>query len=275
MSPEATRGQLRLCSVYLGDENVSKRLQWVKEGPMHHRLVDKAGANAYFHDIHTYNAKEPFNPPREPPSAPLSAIVRLRRDPCIPALEGDFETAYNNMKQLQWDLFPEDQANKVAQSVGIIDWRAESRGKEHGFKIGHRVFHPKEAGKGVAIERVEDSYGGERRDDSTFSLNVEEWPMSHPAAREILAKLQATHDVFPLQAYDIRGDLIHPQHYGAKLRGSVVRLDFHLKHWFLQERNCFTADIARGVLSQWWISLMRRLPLRGLSQSSLWLVHRC
>ncbi|TEB09259.1 hypothetical protein FA13DRAFT_1749437 [Coprinellus micaceus] len=197
----------------------------------------------------------------------------------IPALEGDFETAYNNIKQLQWVLFPEDQANKVAQSVGIIDWRAESRGKEHGFKIGHRVFHPKEAGKGVAIERVEDSYGGERRDDSTFSLNVEEWPMSHPAARGILAKLQATHDVFPLQAYDIRGDLIHPQHYGAKNFGDQwfgwTEL-LHCRHCTHQGTDsCPLNPLPGGVLSQWWIPLMRRLPLRGLSQSSLWFVHRC
>ena len=69
--------------------------------------------------------------------------------------------------------------------------------------------------------------------------------MHHPVAREILAKLQATHDAFPLQAYDVHGDLIHPQHYQTKLRGSVVRLEFHLNHWFLQERNCFTADISR------------------------------
>lgn len=39
--------------------------------------------------------------------------------------------------------------------------------------------------------------------------------------------------------------MIPPDHYWNELRGAIVRLEFHLNHWLIDDRHTFTADIMR------------------------------
>lgn len=87
--------------------------------------------------------------------------------------------------------------------------------------------------------------------DKDDSFSLANWPTIHSAAtdakKEMLEK--KTHNLIPLPAYDIQGQLIPPQSYKSKLPGSIAYIGFTLTHWFINQKNdtlasnTFTADI--------------------------------
>lgn len=56
-----------------------------------------------------------------------------------------------------------------------------------------------------------------------------------------------THIARPIPVYYPEPDntLIPPDRYWDDLRGAVVRLEFHLNHWYIDDKHIFTADIMR------------------------------
>ena len=77
------------------------------------------------------------------------------------------------------------------------------------------------------------------------------WPTINRAAKVGKAELlnAKTHELIPVPAYDLQGNLIRPEDYKSVLPGSVVRVGFRLTHWHIKERrndpasNTFIADI--------------------------------
>jgi hypothetical protein len=50
-----------------------------------------------------------------------------------------------------------------------------------------------------------------------------------------------THTVIPLPAYDVEGNLIHPDEYRFKIPGGVAAIHFTLAHWFFAKSKGFEA----------------------------------
>ncbi|KAJ2934921.1 hypothetical protein H1R20_g2196, partial [Candolleomyces eurysporus] len=71
---------------------------------------------------------------------------------------------------------------------------------------------------------------------------IETWPVGPQAVAE-LEKIKHTHIAVPIPAYNIAGQAIPPAQYAAELQDATVLLTFHLKHWVIQKRHTFAADI--------------------------------
>ena len=75
------------------------------------------------------------------------------------------------------------------------------------------------------------------------------WPIIHAEAEDARQEMlrQKTHQVIPLPAYDIKGNLIRPDTYKCRLAGALARVSFTLSHWYItsaQERiHSFVADV--------------------------------
>jgi hypothetical protein len=75
------------------------------------------------------------------------------------------------------------------------------------------------------------------------------WPSNSDVAERALQELQNSHRVVPLAAYDLGGQLIHPNQYRQKLQGALVLVRFFLTHWFINARrgqsaiDTFSADV--------------------------------
>ncbi|KAJ8589092.1 hypothetical protein M405DRAFT_818618 [Rhizopogon salebrosus TDB-379] len=81
-------------------------------------------------------------------------------------------------------------------------------------------------------------------------FDIHNWPVSSEAARHDLETMVETHRVVPIPAYDVDGNLIHPQNYRKMLRGAIVQVDFHLTHWSIARKqdgtsaaDSYTADV--------------------------------
>ncbi|KAK0230597.1 hypothetical protein IW262DRAFT_413478 [Armillaria fumosa] len=106
----------------------------------------------------------------------------------------------------------------------------------------------------------DDSDGGAAEledDDASDDLpSIENWPTFHPKARNALAKLKDTHDLFPLPLYkqvsfeSDRCKLVQPQDYCRSLSEAIVEVRFGLTHWRLKKTNeeVFSARIQNMCL---------------------------
>ena len=76
------------------------------------------------------------------------------------------------------------------------------------------------------------------------------WPVKGSDAIDARDNMLFTHQPIPLPAYTVSGDLIHPDQCQKELPGSISRVTFTLKHWYIDNRkkgddhkNVFVADI--------------------------------
>ncbi|KAK7063905.1 hypothetical protein R3P38DRAFT_2821118 [Favolaschia claudopus] len=114
-------------------------------------------------------------------------------------------------------------ANENHTPKGILDWNSQSK---RTIKVRHRLFEEKGDGD------VDDS-------------DLKQWPVKSPEAKEALRKMEKTHIVQKLAAYDIYKRRIPPSEYMRALRGAVVRVVISLHHWKIDKRaeDVYTADI--------------------------------
>ncbi|KAJ2929978.1 hypothetical protein H1R20_g7099, partial [Candolleomyces eurysporus] len=257
---EALRTRLRAHCVYLADPDILERLEWFETQDFD-QVVLKEDVDKFIED------GAPRNNPPQP--APLAGIFRLSRehgffmracgcwglgassvdqsfaktrpsacteDPGIPELEGDYPRSWENVAELSREWYRsrgQDEA-QVTRSCGVIDWKKPGPSPADGFKIGRRVFE----------ERSPESLASFQDHGPRFS--IENWPVNTAAQAE-LDKIKSTHIAHPIPAYYPAPDnnLIPPDRYWDDLRGAIVRLEFHLNHWFIRGRHIFTADIMR------------------------------
>ena len=74
------------------------------------------------------------------------------------------------------------------------------------------------------------------------------WHVQSDEAWEVLAKMQHTHSVNYLEAYNMHGKLLWPCHYHKYLQEVLVQVHFTLKHWSItgKKKTCcdtYAADI--------------------------------
>ena len=58
-----------------------------------------------------------------------------------------------------------------------------------------------------------------------------------------------THQVLPLKAYDIHGDLIHLTQYKTKLQNALVHIEFTMAHWVIWKKKTATDTFVADLLS--------------------------
>ena len=81
----------------------------------------------------------------------------------------------------------------------------------------------------------------------TYSLA--NWPIVNVDAEDARQEmLQAkAHEVVPLPAYDIKGNLIKSEKYRVALAGALARVTFTMAHWYIasakEPTNCFVVDV--------------------------------
>ncbi|RXW20529.1 hypothetical protein EST38_g5316 [Candolleomyces aberdarensis] len=258
---EALRTKLRAHCAYLADPDILKQLEWFETQDFDH-VVLKEDVDRFIED------GAPRNNPPQP--ARLAGIFRLSHrhhffmracsswrpnpfsvdrpfaeirpsafteDPGIPELEGDYSMGWENLAELSREWYRSrnlDEA-RVTESHGAIDWKKPRPSPAEGFKIGRRVFE----------KRTPESLG--RFQDHGPRFRIENWPVEFPEAQAELNKIKSTHIAHPIPAYypAPENNLIPPDRYWDDLRGAIVRLEFHLNHWFIRGRHVFTADIVR------------------------------
>ncbi|RXW20527.1 hypothetical protein EST38_g5315, partial [Candolleomyces aberdarensis] len=246
---EALRTRLRAHCVYLGDNDILERLEWFETQDFDH-VVLKDDVDRFSED------GAPRNNPPQP--APLAGIFRLSHrhhffmracsrwkpnassinqpfaeirpsafteDPGIPELQGDYAMGWENVAGLsrEWYRFRNLDEARVTESRGVIDWTKPRPSPADGFKIGRRVFEKRSP---ESLERFQDH--GPR-------FSIENWPVEYPEAQAELNRIKSTHIAHPIPAYYPAPDnnLIPPDRYWDDLRGAIVRLEFHLNHWFI------------------------------------------
>ena len=74
------------------------------------------------------------------------------------------------------------------------------------------------------------------------------WPIINTEAEDARQEMLAnnSHQIVPLPAYDMKGNLIRPDKYKEALAGALVRVSFTLSHWYIASRNPtnnFVADV--------------------------------
>lgn len=75
------------------------------------------------------------------------------------------------------------------------------------------------------------------------------WPIVNAEAEDARQEMLQgkTHEVVPLPAYDIKGNLIKPEKYRVALAGALARICFTMAHWYIpsakEPTNCFVADV--------------------------------
>ncbi|KAF8208195.1 hypothetical protein K438DRAFT_318053 [Mycena galopus ATCC 62051] len=138
--------------------------------------------------------------------------------PTDPLFAPDFERALKNVETLAAKVETKGQEKK-----GIFDLGKTS------LKLRHVVFEEKE----------------ETDEEDPDAFQLQDWPVKSPAAQESLDRMDATHRVIPISAYDVYGDLILPIQYTSALMGAVVRATFTMTHWNISrdKRDSYAADI--------------------------------
>lgn len=76
------------------------------------------------------------------------------------------------------------------------------------------------------------------------------WPIKSSDAIDAQKDMLLTHRPIPLPAYNVTGNLIQPDQCQKELVGSLARVTFTLRHWFIDNRkkggdrnNIFVADV--------------------------------
>ncbi|KAJ3549366.1 hypothetical protein NMY22_g913 [Coprinellus aureogranulatus] len=195
----------------------------------------------------------------KPGTFPLAKIrpSAMAEDPKVPVLQDDFKTVYDHVRHLLETFFEGDKVRTI-HSTGVVDWDKDGC-SPLGFKVSHKVFEVSEY-RGFAISRIDkptsqkksaagDEGSDENSADETIAFTAEDWPVRHDSAKEHLSLLKDTHYIIPLPAYspDSEGvaTIIPPSSYEAKLRGAVVKLEFYLNHWSVEQKAEF-GDRRRG-----------------------------
>ncbi|KDR79172.1 hypothetical protein GALMADRAFT_1225905 [Galerina marginata CBS 339.88] len=254
---EQKRQELLNTGLYLGDpafcDFVDQRVVWRRIGGYEDRLVTKASADALadFQDTlaaceFVGNAEQRECLP-ELVSAKLSVVVYITPEdywltscgmwkkptsgcrtfdkmklsctgvaPTHEVFQPDFGTAALNLRALLQKV-----ANPAGPVSGVL---VRGEGDVEKIKFRHVLFEP--------ISDAEDSGQNHVEGNNVLpEFDIAVWPAHFDAAKEALQNMVSTHRVVPVPAYNIQGNLIHPEQYRKHLERATARVTFSLKHW--------------------------------------------
>ncbi|KAJ7470988.1 hypothetical protein FB451DRAFT_1252655 [Mycena latifolia] len=158
--------------------------------------------------------------------APTFADLKLNCQlvaPNDPLFSDDFNTALKNIESLM--ALVETKGNTKR---GILDTEDNAR---NSIKVRHIVFEIKEGDD----------------DSDVTAIKLRDWPVKSDAARDARDKMDTTHRVHRIPAYDVFGELLPPIRYASALPGAVVRATISMKHWNIatDRRDAYAADIVK------------------------------
>ncbi|OSC97762.1 hypothetical protein PYCCODRAFT_1102194 [Trametes coccinea BRFM310] len=132
------------------------------------------------------------------------------------------------------------------------------------IRLRHAVFTERPNTDGNTSEDDSDEpfddtnvIGGMDSNDPHYAeYTINGWPThGNKDAEEALKDLARSHTVVPLNAYDVKGNLIPPSRYHVNLRGATVVVTFTAKHYNIFERNrnhkdvyCFDIEYLRVLV---------------------------
>ncbi|KAJ6463438.1 hypothetical protein C8R45DRAFT_519999 [Mycena sanguinolenta] len=140
----------------------------------------------------------------------------------------DFSTVLQNM---EWFMKTNETLGYAKQGI------FQAKDQNESIKLRHALFEQTD-------NTAEDS-------DPQDVESMENWPIQpeHIEAKAQLDAMKYTYRALPLPAYDIQGRVIPPEEYLTALKGAVVRVTVHLKHWAIANKNyrggrdTYTADV--------------------------------
>ncbi|KAF8960312.1 hypothetical protein BDZ97DRAFT_1760783 [Flammula alnicola] len=147
----------------------------------------------------------------------------------------DFTAAINNIREL---INTQITAVGSAPNAVLRGFLSHSRANNADvLKFRHVVF-----------EKV-DGYDSDTASETEDVYTLAGWPIIHPEAENARQEMMRgkAHQVVPLPAYDIKGNLIRPDKYKEALAGALVRVSFTMAHWYITSgselANSFVADV--------------------------------
>ncbi|KAK0461894.1 uncharacterized protein EV420DRAFT_1527822 [Desarmillaria tabescens] len=155
---------------------------------------------------------------------------------------GDYAHVIDNLKSIQ-DMIAVAGCEKKKGLLAEVKRGDPSGGLK--IKLQHALFQEKKH------DDDDDAAESEDGEASDAVPTIENWPTSHPKAKNALAKMKDTHDVIPLLLYKLpsfesdRSKLVQPQDYCRCLSEAIVEVRFQLTHWRLKktDEEVFSAHI--------------------------------
>ncbi|KLO15710.1 hypothetical protein SCHPADRAFT_253199 [Schizopora paradoxa] len=193
-----------------------------------------------------------------PPGAVLRVIAQISRKNHTLLPHGTYNPAYKfngedvTKAKLRFHLVqPRDLGFASAEFNTFVENLAAIHDNDLSFSP-HKMLRPFESDKGVTVLHQLVIPRGDDDDDDDSDIDIENgggnfppnepaldnpfsfegWPVSPDGEwRRELDSVKDTHDIYPLQAYSYKGELIRPSDYTRKLAGAIVDLSFTLVHY--------------------------------------------
>lgn len=157
----------------------------------------------------------------------------------------------NVLKSLQ-DIRDSKKSPGCEKQVGML--------KNDRIKFRHVLFEKKrktkngegkESGKGKAKEEENEASSTVSSDSEDLppEFTIAGWPVDFPETEQELRKMEDTHRVNWVDAYDEKGHRIGPAEYRQHLQGALALIRFTVTHWSIKKRtgqapcDAFVADI--------------------------------
>ncbi|KAK0453828.1 hypothetical protein EV421DRAFT_714503 [Armillaria borealis] len=249
--------------IYLGDPTPHRKTRWLPmegAGADGHVLAisseDEAPSPASLLAVLRITSKDNWTMPDGNWKGPREfakhfADVKLTctgAQPPSGVFRGDYPHVVDNLKGIQ-DMIAAAGCEKKKGLLVEVKRGDPSGGLK--VKFQHALFQKKsdDDSDGDAAEHED----GEASDGVP---SIENWPTSHPKAKNALTKMKDTYDLFPLPLYkqlsfeSDRCKLVQPQDYCRSLSEAIVEVRFELTHWRLKKTNeeVFSAHIQNMCL---------------------------
>ena len=89
----------------------------------------------------------------------------------------------------------------------------------------------------------------EKNDDPDDNINlqigdytIDNWPIN-PSNIDYLDAIKSSHEVRPIPAYDVKGNLITPTEYEEKIAGATARVCFAIVHFLIRQKHVYNVVV--------------------------------
>ncbi|KAG6372112.1 hypothetical protein JVT61DRAFT_8826 [Boletus reticuloceps] len=179
----------------------------------------------YFIPDGCYDPENPFQSRFQ--DVKLSCCLTAPQSSDFEFAQEDFPACIDNLRSIEKSIKP-NKDNEILSSITTHLGSPQ-------FKLSHALLEPKtplepndvSTTKQIADTETLPSTSDDETLDSVFAM--ETWPVA-PRCKHYLDELFDSHDICPLPAYDMKGNLIPPTQYETSLRGATVKVHFTYSH---------------------------------------------
>ncbi|KAG6369791.1 hypothetical protein JVT61DRAFT_13562 [Boletus reticuloceps] len=156
-----------------------------------------------------------------------------------PPSPSDFTFAQDNYPACLTNIRALEKLIKLNKHEEIISCLQHSLLGFNQIKLSHSLFELKGQDEPTSHDTVNltkdnETLSTDSHEELGNEFAMETWPVS-PRCLLALKDLFATHDICPLPAIDMQGNLIPPLQYDRKLKGATVEAHFTLAHHYIKK----------------------------------------